>query len=73
MKWFYGFKLNLVINDHGELLSALVTAGNVDDRKPVPQLCQRLFSKVFADKGYINKDLREILQEDSVTLIYSEL
>ena len=66
---FSGFKLHLVINDQGELLSAMVTAGNVDDRKPVPQLCQGLFGKVFADKGYI-KDLRERLQKDGVTLIY---
>jgi len=36
----------------------------------VPQLCQGLFGKVFADKGYINKDLREILQEDGITLVY---
>ena len=70
MGWFYGFKLHLVINDHGELLSALVTAGNVDDRIPVPQLCQGLFGKVFADKGYISKDLREKLQEEGVSLIY---
>ena len=55
---FIGFKLHLVINDHGELLSAMVTAGNVDDRQPVPQLCQGLFGKVFADKGYIAKNLR---------------
>ncbi len=70
MGWFYGFKLHLVINDQGELLSAMVTAGNVDDRKPVPQLCQGLFGKVFADKGYIAKNLRERLQEDGVALIY---
>ena len=70
MGWFYGFKLHLVINDQGELLAAMVTAGNVDDRQPVPQLCQGLFGKLFADKGYINKNLREILQEDGVTLIY---
>ena len=34
MGWFNGFKLHLVINDHGELLSALVTAGNVDAGYP---------------------------------------
>ncbi len=67
---FSGFKLHLVINDQGELLSTMLTAGNVDDRKPVPQLCQGLFGKVFADKGYISKDLRERLQEDGVSLIY---
>ena len=70
MGWSFGFKLHLVINEQGEPLAALVTPGNVDDRKPVPQLCQGLYGKVFADKGYINKDLREILQEDSITLIY---
>lgn len=48
----------------------MVTAGNVDDRQLVPQLCQGLFGKVFADKGYIAKNLRETLQEDGVTLIY---
>ena len=48
----------------------LVSAANVDDRKPVPQMCQEIFGKVFADKGYINKDLREILQKNGVTLIY---
>ena len=48
----------------------MVTAGNVDDRQPVPQLCRGLFGKVFADKGYIAKNLREILQENGVILIY---
>ena len=32
MGWFYGFKLHVVINDQGELLSAMVARGNVDDR-----------------------------------------
>ena len=59
-----------VINDQGELLSAMVTPGNTDDRQPVPQLCLRLFGKLFTDKGYINKNLREILQEEGVSLIY---
>jgi hypothetical protein len=36
--WFYGFKLHLVINDQGELLGVKITAGNVDDRDPVPEL-----------------------------------
>ena len=36
--WFYGFKLHLVVNDRGELLAFCLTPGNVDDRRPVPQL-----------------------------------
>jgi hypothetical protein len=34
--WFYGFKLHLLVDDCGEILSFQVTRGNVDDRKPVP-------------------------------------
>ncbi|EKO59618.1 transposase DDE domain protein [Leptospira kirschneri str. H2] len=29
--WFYGFKLHLIINDQGELLSFMKPPGNVDD------------------------------------------
>jgi hypothetical protein len=34
MGWFYGFKLHLVCNDRGELLSFFLTPANVDDRDP---------------------------------------
>jgi hypothetical protein len=52
--WFFGLKLHLVINDKGELLNFQVMPGNVDDRKPVPNLLQHFFGPVFADKGYIS-------------------
>jgi transposase len=57
MGWFYGFKLHLVINDCGELLACQITPGNVDDRAPVLALCQRLFGKLIADRGYISQSL----------------
>ena len=69
MGWFYGFKLHLVVNEHGEILSFQLTPGNCDDRKPVPVLLQDLFGKVFADKGYISKKLFEELFEQDVQLI----
>ena len=59
--WFYGFKVHLVVNDCGELLAFYLTAGNVDDRQPVPNLARRLFGKLFGDKGYLSKDLFEHL------------
>ena len=34
MGWFYGFKLHLVVNDKGELLSFTITPGNVSDINP---------------------------------------
>ncbi len=38
MGGFYGFKLHLVINDCGELLSVKLTPGNTDDLHPVKEL-----------------------------------
>ena len=67
--WFYGFKVHLVINDCGELLGAVITPGNVDDRKPVPKLSQRLFGKLFGDRGYISQELFNLLYEQGVQLI----
>ncbi len=32
MGWFFGFKLHIVINHLGELLSFTLTPGNVNDR-----------------------------------------
>jgi hypothetical protein len=59
--WFYGFKLHLVVNDRGELLAFCLTSGNLDDRKPVPRLVQRLFGRLFGDKGSISQPLAERL------------
>jgi hypothetical protein len=68
--WFYGFKLHLIVNDCGELLACQLTPGNVDDRKPLPTLVQRLFGKLFGDKGYLSKPLVEtLLTEHNVHLI----
>ena len=62
--WFFGFKLHLVVNDCGEILSCCVTPGNTDDRRPVPKLVQQLFGKLFGDKGYLSKPLADQLMED---------
>jgi hypothetical protein len=67
--WFYGFKLHWVINDEGELLAFKLTAGNVDDRVPVPVLTRGLFGKLFGDKGYSSQKLFDELYERGVELI----
>lgn len=59
--WFFGFKLHLVVNEVGELLNLQLTPGNIDDRKPVVQLLQALFGKVFADRGYVSQSLAQQL------------
>jgi hypothetical protein len=67
--WFYGFKLHLIVNDCGELLSLRLTPGNVDDRQPVPELVKGLFGKLFGDKGYVSQPLFETLYDEQVQLI----
>ena len=67
--WFYGFKLHLVVNDCGDLLAFCLTAGNVDDRRPVPKLARKLFGKLFGDKGYVSQQLFNQLFDQSVQLI----
>lgn len=67
--WFYGYKLHLVINHAGQILSFCLTPGNVDDRKPVEHLTKDLWGKLFGDKGYISQNLQEKLQQNGVELI----
>ncbi len=64
VEWFFGFKLHLVVNEHGELLNFTLTPGNTDDRKPVGDLLKECFGKVFADRGYVSKKLAGQLLED---------
>lgn len=67
--WFYGFKLHLVVNDQGEILSFCVTPGNVDDRKRVLTLTKSLVGKLFGDRGYISKKLAGQLAERNIKLV----
>jgi len=67
--WFYGFKLHLVINHPGELMSVHITAGNTDDRKPVRDMVKHLKGKLFGDKGYISAKLAEYLAGQGLQLI----
>lgn len=73
MGWFHGFKLHIVINDKGELLSFAVTQANVDDREPLKNegFLNQIFGKLFADKGYISEKLQKMLFVDGVELITS--
>jgi hypothetical protein len=51
------------------LLAVKITAGNVDDRDPVPELTRSLFGKLFGDRGYLSRSLFEQLWEQGVQLI----
>ena len=71
MGWVYGFKLHLMINDEGEILSFCLTSGNVNDRNEevMDSLTKEIFGKLFADRGYISQKSFEKLLEKEITLV----
>ncbi len=71
MGWFYGFKLHLIINEHGELVSFFMTPGNVSDNnvEAVAKLASKMHGKLFGDRGYISKDLFAALWTQGVHLM----
>ena len=71
MGFFFGFKLHLAVNDKGELLNFMLTAGNVDDRQPLkdPAFIKAFTGKLYADKGYISAELTNALFNDGIHLI----
>ncbi len=66
--WFFGFKLHLVINHHAEIVAFKLTSGNIDDRKPVPDMIKGMKGKAFADRGYISEKLTQTLMKNDIHL-----
>jgi hypothetical protein len=69
MGWFFGFKLHLIINHVGEIISWTLTKGNIDDRKPVRKLAKNIKGKLYADKGYISHPLFQDLFDQGLSLV----
>lgn len=69
MGWFFGFKLHLVISEEGNLISCILTPDNVNDQAPLGILTQKLFGKLFADKGYISMDWFLKLYNQGIKLV----
>ncbi len=73
MGYFFGFKLHIVVNEIGELLGFSITPGNVDDRHPLKDgdFLDKVYGKLFADKGYVGKELFEMLFINGIQLMTS--
>lgn len=71
MGFFFGFKLHIVVNEKGEILDFVITPGNVDDREPLKNanFLNKIYGKLFADKGYIGQRLFDQLFVDGIHLI----
>ena len=71
MGWFYGFKLHLIVNEKGELLSTMLSPGNVSDRDRalMQTLTKNIIGKLFGDKGYLSNPLFKLLLKRGIHLI----
>lgn len=67
--WFFGFKLHLIFNDKGQLMSFKLTSGNVDDRAPVTEMVKNLRGLLFGDRGYISQKLSNSLKDMGIELV----
>jgi len=57
MGWFYGLKLHVIFNQKGDIVAVKITPGNTDDRKALRTMLKGIKGKIYADKGYIGKQL----------------
>lgn len=57
MGWFYGMKVHLIINHHGDILSFYISSGNQADNNDqmLFKLTKNILGKLFGDKGYLVK------------------
>ena len=69
MGWFFGLKLHLIINHKGQIMAIKITPGNVDDRAALQDITKTLKGKIYADKGYIGKDIFAKLWRKGLHLI----
>lgn len=72
MGWCHGFKLHLLCNEKGDVLTFCLTPANVDDRDPKvwEVFTKVLYGKVFADRGYIKQGFFESLFNQGIHLVH---
>jgi len=70
--WCHGFKLHLMCNDSGKIITFCLTGANVDDRdkRVWTVFAKELYGKVFADRGYIKQALFEELFDRGIHLVH---
>jgi len=69
MGWFFGLKLHFVINHKGEIMAVKITPGNTADSAVLDDMTRHLMGQIFADKGYIGKELFKTLWQRGLQLI----
>lgn len=67
--WFFGLKIHLIFNTHGEIVRLAITPGNINDKTPVADMVKGITAKLIGDKGYLSQKLFSQLFESGITLI----
>jgi Transposase DDE domain len=67
--WFFGLKLHFVINHKGQVMALKITPGNTADSTVLDEITRRLVGKLYADKGYIGRELFHKLWQRGLHLI----
>ncbi len=67
--WFFGLKILLIFNIHGEIVRLAITPGNVNDKTPLAEMVKGITAKLIGDKGYLSRNLFQQLFESGVILI----
>ncbi len=66
---FMDSSLHLVINHKGSIVAVKITPANVDERTLLDEMTQNLKGSLFADKGFISRDLFKKLFQRGLKLI----
>ena len=71
MGWFFGFKVHMIINHNGEIISFCITQGNIHDSNAevIDKLTKKVKGKLFRDKGYLGKKLFEKLWSRGIKIV----
>jgi hypothetical protein len=69
MGWFFGLKLHVVINHKGQIMAVKITPGNTADSTVLDEISQPLTGKLYADKGYISREVFTKLWQRGLHLI----
>jgi len=70
--WFFGTKVHLIINPHGEIVSFYISSGNVADNNHdlIFTITKQIYGKLFGDRGYLLRpDIFEKLYQSGVHMI----
>jgi hypothetical protein len=64
--WFYGFKIHIVCDTKGNLLSIRMSTGNINERKMLDSLLKDLKGLLVADAGYVSEPIRKKLEKQDI-------